>query len=115
MVAKADLRNRALRHLGLLAIGQSAPADQAAIVDDAIDEIHEELVNSGHAHWDISDIPQEVVRPLVKIVAAEVGGSVGVSEQRMVAYKAERKAAEMRLYKQVASAVPDEPIKAEYF
>lgn len=73
MATKAQLRDKVLRKLKVLAAGQSAPPDDATIVEDAYDELHAQLTEDNVITWgSTDDIPDEAVRSMVKLVSFEV-------------------------------------------
>lgn len=70
---KAQIRDKVLRKLKVLAFGQTATAEDADIVETAYDEVHALLSEKEVITWGSGDsIPDEAVRPIVKIVAFEV-------------------------------------------
>ena len=51
MATKADLRNRALKKIGALSIGQTTSAEDAADVETVIDNLLEWLVVKNASTW----------------------------------------------------------------
>jgi len=69
---KAECRNRALRKLGKLAIGQTAESQLAADMDDAYDQTYARLAEMGLVTWGPADsVPDEFVEDVVSIMAFE--------------------------------------------
>lgn len=86
-ITKATLRNRVLRHIGVLAAGETASSEDASVVDDAIETAFEELdkygtVESGFTSNNIPDWAQE---PLRDRVAFQVAPAFGVPMERFAA------------------------------
>lgn len=78
---KAECRNRALRKLGKLAIGQTAEAGIASDMEDAYDQIYARLENKGLVTWSsTASIPDEFVEDIVAIMAFE--RSEGIPDSR---------------------------------
>ena len=66
---KAQIRDRVLRKLGKLALGQVAEAALASDIEDAYDQMHERLKFRGLVTWDSSNVPDEFVEDVVAITA----------------------------------------------
>jgi hypothetical protein len=80
---KAQLRNRVLRELGVLAGGgETAEADDAAIVEEMIDAQHAMLERQVFVTWTTSAIPDTVYEPLALVVSARLAGSFGLPDAR---------------------------------
>ena len=115
-----EVRNRVLELLVILGAGQTATGADAKKVDDAIGQIHEELVGAGIASWDLTAIPDEVVRPLTRYVAADIGPALGKTQQQMLSIfgEAPRLAMDssmLRMQRQTTAIRTDEPVEGEYF
>lgn len=80
---KAQLRNRVLRELGVLAAGETATAEDAQVVEELIDTQHAMLARELFVDWTTSTIPQNVYEPLAAIVAARGAGQFGVTGPRL--------------------------------
>jgi hypothetical protein len=115
-LTKAELRARVLEHLGVVGAGQSAAAEDAALVDEAIDAAHDRLRKLGLAPFATSAIPSWAQVPLRNYVAVDVSPSFGVSVQRLPNGESpEQHAAERELGRQVAGYRHPIPIKADYY
>ena len=97
-LTKAEIRNRVLEHLGVLAAGQGASAEDAALVDEAIDSAHERLRKFGLVPFATSAVPPWAQIPLRDYVAGDVGHAFGFGDS----FKPGQVAAERELAKQVA-------------
>jgi hypothetical protein len=89
MATKADVRDKALKELGVLSAGDTASAEDAADVEDAIDYLHEEFVDNGLVAFVLTAIPAAAVDPFAILVAASVWRAYN-GEQGLV--EAEQKA-----------------------
>ena len=86
-ITKSELRNRVLRHLGVLAAGEAASSEDASVVDDAIEAAFEELskygtVESGFTSNNIPDWAQE---PFRDRVAFQMAPAFGIPMDRFAA------------------------------
>jgi ATP phosphoribosyltransferase len=80
---KAQLRNRVLRELGVLAAGETAAAEDAEVIEEMIDTQHAMLARELFVDWTTSAIPQNVFEPLAAVVAARGSGQFGVTGPRL--------------------------------
>jgi hypothetical protein len=70
MSTAAQIREKALRKLGVKATGQTTQAEIAADLDNAYTEVYAMLSSLGLTTWDSDeDIPDEFVAPVVSLVA----------------------------------------------
>jgi hypothetical protein len=82
-ITKADLRDMILQHLVVLAVGQTANAADAALVELAIDSAHDRLNKRGLTPFPVSLIPSWAQIPLRDYVAIDVSPSFGREVQRL--------------------------------
>ena len=83
MATKAQVRNKALKKLQVLEEGESPTNEVISDVEEVYDELHRYLLNRGAVFWDSDEeIPDECVRPMVVMLAAEMADDFGVNEQR---------------------------------
>lgn len=80
---KAQLRNRVLRELGVLAAGETATAEDAQVVEEMIDAFHAMLEREVFIDWSLDAIPQNIYEPLAAVVAARCAGQFGVAGPRL--------------------------------
>lgn len=110
-VTKATLRNRVLRHITVLGVGETASAEDATVVDDAIDAANEELVTLGVSTWATSAIPDDVSDAMMRFVAGKVRASFGKGDGTV-----ESDVALIRLRELTARLDPTtEPVPATYY
>ena len=70
MATAAQIRERALRKLGINAAGQTTQAEVREDLDQAYQEVHAMLSTKNIAPWDFDeDIPDEFAEPVVFLVA----------------------------------------------
>jgi hypothetical protein len=110
-LTKAELRDRVLTHMGILAAGQSASAEDAAIVEEAIDAAHSQLRKFGLVPFATSAVPEWAQAQLRDYVAGIVGPSFGFGD----AFYAGKMVAERELARQVAGKKHPLRVRAEYF
>lgn len=116
MATKADIRNDVLKHIQVLAAGESASSEDAADVENIIDGHLEQLAQDGIAYWGADDYPDHIRRPFVRLVAADAAVQFNVSLQERQKFDQDAAAAYRELVSQ--TAVRDEfglPVKGEYF
>ena len=72
MATTAEIRNRALKRLGVLSRSQTASAADNAEIDQAYKEVYAILDNKGLAIWgsNTADVPDRFVDPISALVAA---------------------------------------------
>lgn len=78
---------------------------------------HAEWQKTGHfVYWDYDDIPDEVMRPLVLVLASEAGKMFGKVVRDDGLDEAQTRRARLRALRAVASAkYTGQPVKSEYF
>lgn len=83
MATAAEIRDRVLRRLGVLAIGQTANASAADLADTAYSEYYAELSRLGIAAWAYtSDVPDMLSEYVVNGVAKRLLNDFSVSNER---------------------------------
>lgn len=83
MATKAEVRNKALRKIGVLEAGKTADTDDATDVDATYDEIYAYLAQDKAVTWDSDEeVPNNAVRPMVAILAAEIADDFQVPEPK---------------------------------
>lgn len=92
MATKVELRDRVLRHLKVIEANESPVADDAAVTEEAIDDVYAELGELGHAYWSEDTIPASCLRPLMRIVAADLAADF-VTAGEVSEYESKRAAA----------------------
>jgi hypothetical protein len=114
MATQADLVIRVLKELYVLSGSETPSAEDDATVDDAIAEAHAELMERQLAYWELSDIPEAVMRGLTLVVAGNCGRkfmpemTVGECEQM--------REIGMKRIREVIAMQPDrDPVPHNYF
>jgi hypothetical protein len=112
-LTKAELRTRVLQHLGVLAVGQSASAEDAELVDESIDAAHDRLRKFGLVPFATSAIPTWAQTQLRNYVAGDVFRSFGLNHRAME-FDAGREIAERELARQISGYKHPRRVIAEY-
>lgn len=93
-VSPAEIRNRALRRLGVIGWGETPDSTIADDMDQAYAEVFAHLEEANVSVWAIAaDVPNGIVRPLVNLCA--------------LARSVEHKISELRLSKIISEAGPN--------
>ena len=112
---QAELRDDVLRALTVLAAGQVASADDAAIVDAAVVDMLDWLDSEGVITWDKdSDIPRRAYRPIVRSVAAALVADFG-KQSEVAAYEAMAAQALVLLRRLAEPRYMPSPVAVDYF
>jgi hypothetical protein len=115
-ITKADLRDMVLQHLVKLAVGQTANAADAALVETAIDSAHDRLNGEGLAPFSLDLIPAWAQIPLRDYVAIDVSPSFGKEVQRLPDGTSPiQNAAKIELHAQVAGYKHRRQTRAKYY
>ena len=77
-LTKADLRTAVLKRLGVLAVGETPSAEDAATVEATIDRVHAELQADGIAYWPVNATPDGVSEPFIYLIAAYIAPEFGI-------------------------------------
>lgn len=113
MATVADLRNKALTKLTIIGNGQTASPDDAAIVEDAITELHAELEERDLAYWGgITDIPNAAIPHFIKMLIPRISDEFSKYEQ-IQELKAEQGERMIRELENIG--LSGEPVPANYF
>lgn len=113
---KADLRNRVLRDMNVLDIGQSASATDAARVDDIVQEAIEELADEKLDIFDpsvgttSSNIPARIFGALADFVRYHAMPSYGLAKDEAL-----RQSALKRLRRSILPGSSDNPAPLKFF
>lgn len=83
MATKAQIRNKALKKLRVLEEGESPTNEVIADVEAVYDQLYAFLTTKHAVTWDSDEeVPNEAVRPVVTLLAAEMADDFGVDENR---------------------------------
>lgn len=112
----AELRDKVLQRLGVLAAGEIASAEDAALVEDALRGVQGELDRLNIALWTLDDVPDYAVGSVIRIAMAEVGPAFGITAiNGLPLDETYRELGIRRLRELTADRVPSVPGTAEYF
>ena len=111
----ATLSTRILQHLGVLAAGESATAEDHQLVREALTGAHAQLATRGLVPFELDEIPEWAQLPLRDYVAYQLASSYGIMGERLQMLAAEhlRGLAELRV--QMAAHASALPVRARYF
>lgn len=83
MATKAEVRNRALQALGVIAIGATPESQDTTRVEDGFDEVYGALKDEGLVTWaSTAEVPTKIVPYMVAMVAWNCVNDYGVSPAR---------------------------------
>lgn len=83
MASVSDIKNQALRELGVIQVGQSADAQDFNLIGEAYDSVYAILKQQGLATWSSTGtIPNEIRDQVVALVAMSKINEFSVSEKR---------------------------------
>ena len=95
MATKAEIRDRVLKKLGVLASGQTANAVDVTNVETAYDELHAELTELGLAVWALTaECPDKLSQPMIDMLAFRVCDTYSVPDNRYARLQASATKAE---------------------
>jgi hypothetical protein len=114
MPARADLVNEVLRELYVLAGNETPSSEDDAVVDIAIDQAMGELSERQLAYWDVTDIPQAVMRGLTLVVAGNCGRKF-VPEMTLAECEQMRDLGMRRIREVIAMQADHQPVPQNYF
>lgn len=99
MPTKAEIRDRVLKKLGVLARGQTANAADASSVEQAYDELHAELTERSLAVWALTaEAPDKLAQSVVDMLAFRVCNDYAVSNDRYARLQADAVRAEGNMF-----------------
>ena len=117
MATKVELRNRAMKEIGKLSVGQTASSEDAADVEAVIDNVLEWLVVKNASTWgnDSTLIPEEAQESFVILIADRIAPQFGYPADKQIVLNGRAVNARSDLLEQASALRSGEPIKAEYF
>ena len=111
----AQLATDVLKRLGVTGAGQSASAEDSAVVTDAWVSIHPQLRRLGLAPWGSGAIDEGAQQPLSKYVAGEVYGYWGFTGAREAQIVRDAATGFSQLTKQAAADRTALPVRPRFF
>jgi len=97
---KAQIRDRALRMLGKLAIGANAVGEIADDIENAYDQVYEDLKSKGLVTWLSASVPDQFVEDVASIVA--INRSEGIPSERFKRIFARASVAELNISSKIS-------------
>lgn len=108
MASAAEIRNKAAKKLGLFGTGQTLRSQISADLDKAYEEVFAELDVQTIATWSFAgDVPEELVRSVVSLVAGARVDEYSVPAEKYARIVRESTEAEDRLRKLLAKPKTD--------
>ena len=114
MATQAELVERVLRELYVLSGNETAAAEDAARANEAIAEAHAELQERRIAYWELTDIPEAVMRGLTLIVAGNCGRKLA-PEMTVAECEQMREIGMRRIREVIAMQQDHQPVPQNYF
>lgn len=112
MATKAEIRDRALRKLGVLATGQTADANAADLAGTAYDEIHAELTELGLAIWPLTaECPDRLSEHVANLVAYRLVNDFSVSSERYQRIVADSSRSESYIHRMINGEYLYKPVE----
>ena len=112
----AELRDKVLQRLGVLAAGEIASQEDAALTESALRGVQGELEQLNIALWTLDDVPDYAAGAVIRMALPEVGPSFGVvAINGLPLNEGYRELAIRRLRELTADRAPSAPGTAEYF
>ena len=115
-ITRADLIDMVLRHLVVLAVGQTASAEDVDLVGKAVDSAYDRLNRFDLVPFLIETIPAWAQIPLRDIVAIDVSPAYGRQVERLPSGNSPiQEQAKIELARQVAGYKHNKPTRGTYF
>lgn len=114
MATQSELVSRVLQELYVLAGSETASAEDAAVVNTAIAEVHAELQERQLAYWALADIPEAVMRGLTLVVAGNVGRKF-IPDMSVQDCEQMREIGMKRIREVIAMQADRDPVPHNYF
>lgn len=104
-----DLAEAVLSRLGVLALGDTPEAEDAASVISTYADLFQELEEDDIAFWIESDIPERVFRALADFVAGRMATDYGQQRPDL------EESGMLRLRKLAQERTAGQPVRADYY
>jgi hypothetical protein len=114
MANRADLVSRVLQELYVLSGTETPSAEDDAVVDKAIDEAMAELAERRIAYWEVTDIPEAVMRGMTLIVAGNCARKF-LPEMTVSECEQMREVGMRRIREVIAMQQDHQPVPQNYF
>jgi hypothetical protein len=116
MATAADIRNKAGALLGVKALGQTLQNSVSSDLDAAYDEVYARLRDEDLVSWhSTAAVPDEVVSPVVDLVAFARVNEYGVSSERYQRIAIAASQAEIRIRRSLQDDYFTDQSEAVYF
>lgn len=114
-ITEANLSDRVLQHLGILAAGATAASADTTLVEEEIQATWSRLRKFGLAPFALSAIPDWAQQQLCDLVAYECAPKYGITGQRFLELAERARVAEFDLNRQLSGFKHKRRTHAEYF
>lgn len=113
-MTKAELRNAVLVKLRVKRTEEEPNADDALRTEEAIDGVLEGYLSDGF-FIDSTNIPLQIQRPLILVLANDLSDDFNVPEQRVVRLALMAPRQDMMVRHHLSLQLGAEPVRATYF
>lgn len=108
-----QLIEKVLRRLTVLGAADPVTAEDAEIVTDALNELHDEISNmglnvKGDLEWSLDYVPRYVVEPYVALAANKLSDEFGIQGERLLSLRQGADLAWGRLVSKIYEPAPDD-------
>ena len=116
MATAATIRNKASFKLGIGARGQTLEGSVSKDLDEAYDEVYARLRDEDLVNWhSTSEVPDEIVSPVVDLVAFSRVDEYGVSGERYQRIAIAANQAEIRIRRSIQDDYFTDESEAKYY
>lgn len=116
MATAAEIRDKAAYKLGVKAFGQTLENDVATSLDNAYTEVYARLRDEDLVSWHVTaEVPDEVVSPVVDLVAFSRVDEFGVSGERFQRITLAASQAETRIRRSIQDDYFTDESEAKYY
>lgn len=116
MATAATIRNKAASKLGVKAIGQTLESAVSSDLDAAYDEVYARLRDEDLVSWhSTAEVPDELVSPVVDLVAFARADEYGVSNERYQRLMLAASQAETRIRRSIQDDYFTDEEEAKYY
>lgn len=111
MATAAEIRDRALRRLGVLAFGQTASPEAADAAETAFSEYYASLAQIGLAVWAFSgDVPDILAEPVINGLCQRLLNDFSVSNERYQRIMADASQSEAQIRRMIGNEYVYKPV-----
>ena len=112
---KIEIADLVLKRLQVTAAGESASAEDAALVTDRYESKHAEWLEDGLANWDVDAVPNFAVASVTTLVALDTMGDFETPQAAQSLIAGLAAAATSTLYRFQSKPNSEAPLQADYY